>query len=310
MNIIGKRYLFFLISGIIIIPGLIALILWGLKPAIDFTGGSMLEVQFETGKGPKPEQVIAIYKGFVENSEVQVVSSTEGDQLTIRSIQIDNATKDKIVAAMGEKFNSKVTVSRFDSVGPTIGKETSLYAGLAVAAASLGILFWIWFAFRGIPHAYRYGTAAIIAMLHDVAVMIGVSALLSKAFGWEIDALFLTALLTVIGFSVHDTIVVFDRIRENQTIYRNLDYTTVVNHSILQTLDRSINTSLTVMITLAALALLGGVTLRHFVLILLIGVFSGTYSSIFNAAPILVVWENREWKNWFKPKDKMTVNVN
>jgi preprotein translocase subunit SecF len=310
MNIIGKRYLFFLISGIIIIPGLIALILWGLKPAIDFTGGSMLEVQFETGKGPKPEQVIGIYKGFVENSEVQVVSSTEGDQLTIRSIQIDNATKDKIVAAMGEKFSSKVTVSRFDSVGPTIGNETSLYAGLAVAAASLGILFWIWFAFRGIPHAYRYGTAAIIAMLHDVAVMIGVSAMFSKAFGWEIDALFLTALLTVIGFSVHDTIVVFDRIRENQTIYRNLDYTTVVNHSILQTLDRSINSSLTVMITLAALALLGGVTLRHFVLILLIGVFSGTYSSIFNAAPILVVWENREWKNWFKRKDKMTVNVN
>ena len=175
---------------------------------------------------------------------------------------------------------------------------------LAVAGRHLGILFYISFAFRGIPHAFRYGTAAIIAMLHDVAVVLGVSAIFGKLFGWEIDSLFLTALLTVIGFSVHDTIVVFDRIRENQTIYRNLPFMTVVNHSIVQTLDRSINTQLTVMFTLAALALFGGVTIRHFVVILLVGVFSGTYSSIFNAAPILVVWENQEWKNWFKPRDK------
>jgi preprotein translocase subunit SecF len=137
-------------------------------------------------------------------------------------------------------------------------------------------------------------------MLHDVLVVIGVEAILAYFLGWEADALFLTALLTVIGFSVHDTIVVFDRIRENSHIYRRIDYETLVNHSIVQTLDRSINTQLTVMFTLFALVLFGGESIRHFVTILLVGIFSGTYSSIFNAAPLLVVWENREWKNWFR----------
>jgi preprotein translocase subunit SecF len=246
--------------------------------------------------------VIAVYQRL-SIQDVQVQSS-EGDVLIIRSKQIDEATKNKIVDALSKDFSSAVTVDRFDTVGPTIGSQVSQGASLAVAGAALGILLFIWFAFRGIPHSFRFGTAAVIAMLHDVLVVLGVSAIFGKIFGWEIDALFLTALLTVIGFSVHDTIVVFDRIRENETIHRNLPFTTVVNHSIVQTLDRSINTQLTVMITLLALALLGGVTIRHFVVTLLIGVFSGTYSSIFNAAPILVVWENKEWQNWFKPKDK------
>jgi preprotein translocase subunit SecF len=139
-------------------------------------------------------------------------------------------------------------------------------------------------------------------MLHDVLVVIGMEAIIGHFLGWQADSLFLTALLTVIGFSVHDTIVVFDRIRENSNLYRRVDYITIVNHSIVQTLDRSINTQLTVMITLLALALFGGITIRHFVIILLIGVFSGTYSSIFNASPILVVWENKEWRNWFRRK--------
>ncbi len=151
-------------------------------------------------------------------------------------------------------------------------------------------------------HAGRYGTAAIIAMFHDVLVVVGVEAILAYFLGWEVDAMFLTALLTVIGFSVHDTIVVFDRIRENSTVYRRIDYETLVNHSIVQTLVRSINTQLTVLFTLFALVLFGGESIRHFVIILLVGILSGTYSSIFNAAPILVVWENREWRTWFKRK--------
>jgi preprotein translocase subunit SecF len=141
-------------------------------------------------------------------------------------------------------------------------------------------------------------------MLHDVLVVLGVEAMFGFFLGWEADALFLTALLTVIGFSVHDTIVVFDRVRENSSIYRRVEYETLVNHSIVQTLDRSITTQLTVMFTLTALALFGGESIRHFVIILLIGIFSGTYSSIFNAAPILVVWENREWRNWFGRKNE------
>jgi preprotein translocase subunit SecF len=133
-------------------------------------------------------------------------------------------------------------------------------------------------------------------------VVVGVEAMLGFFLGWQADSLFLTALLTVIGFSVHDTIVVFDRIRENLSAYRRVDFESVINHSVVQTLDRSINTQLTVMFTLSALALFGGDSIRHFVIILLVGVFSGTYSSIFNASPILVVWENQEWKNWFGGK--------
>ena len=166
--------------------------------------------------------------------------------------------------------------------------------------AAIFIVLYIWYAFRNLPHAVRYGVCAIIAMLHDVLVVIGLASLFGLLFGWEVDSLFLTALLTVIGFSVHDTIVVFDRIRENLTRLRGQQYDLVVNHSILQTLDRSINTQLTVLFTLFALALFGGVTIRQFVITLLIGILSGTYSSIFNAAPLLVVWEKGEFGKLFR----------
>ena len=215
---------------------------------------------------------------------------------------MEDSTKIQIVDEMEKQFGGPITVDRFETVGPSIGQEVALRAAGAVALAALGIMLYITFAFRGVEHAFRYGISAIIAMLHDVFVVIGIEAILGQFLSWEVDALFLTALLTVIGFSVHDTIVVFDRIRENSNIYRRLPYETVVNHSIVQTLVRSINTQLTVMFTLLALFIFGGVTIRHFVLILLVGVLSGTYSSIFNAAPILVVWENREWRNWFRPK--------
>jgi len=167
---------------------------------------------------------------------------------------------------------------------------------MALGLSCLAIMAYIWFRFGNL----KYGTATVIAMLHDVLVVVSVQVLLTHFLGWEIDSLFLTALLTVIGFSVHDTIVVFDRIRENQRLHRRLAYETMVNHSIVQTLARSINTQLTVMLTLLALLLFGGVTMQHFVTILLVGVLSGTYSSIFNASPILVVWENREWRTWFR----------
>ena len=188
---------------------------------------------------------------------------------------------------------------RFESVGPTIGREVTIRAIGTIALAAIAILLYIWYAFRGVKNSYRYGVSAIIAMLHDVAVVFGMQAILSHFLGWEVDALFLTAVLTVISFSVHDSIVVFDRIRENAGRIRRESYEEVVNQSIVQTMTRSINTQLTVFLTLLALLLFGGSTLRHFIVILMIGLLSGTYSSIFNAAPILVVWENREWKTWF-----------
>jgi preprotein translocase subunit SecF len=284
----------------VIIPGLIALIIWGLPLAIDFTGGSLLQVRFDSGTSPSPDVVRQIYNQFGFNDVLIQTSGNDG--LIVRTKHMEENIEVQIVDELQKQSGSVITVERFETVGPSIGQEVALRAAGAVGLAALGIMLYITFAFRGVEHAFRYGISAIIAMLHDVLVVIGVEAILGKFLGWEVDALFLTALLTVIGFSVHDTIVVFDRIRENSNIYRRLPYETVVNHSIVQTLVRSINTQLTVMFTLLALFIFGGVTIRHFVLILLIGVLSGTYSSIFNAAPILVVWENREWRNWFKPK--------
>jgi preprotein translocase subunit SecF len=297
-DIIGKRYLYFLISLIVIVPGVIALIVWGLPLAIDFTGGSALEVKFDAGKVPQPAQVITLYATF-NYSDVQV-QTTDNDTLIIRSKDMPEDVKNNIVNAMKTQFNSSVTIQSFDSVGPVIGAEVSARAAEAVVVAAVFILIYITWAFRKVQHAFRFGTAAIIAMLHDTLVVLGVEALGGHFLGWEADSLFLTALLTVIGFSVHDTIVVFDRIRENSAIFPRLPFEKVVNHSIMQTFARSINTQLTVMVCTAALALFGGVTIRHFATILLVGIFSGAYSSVFNASPILVVWENKEWRNWFR----------
>jgi preprotein translocase subunit SecF len=239
----------------------------------------------------------------ISNPEVQPLGT---DGLSIRSREMNDATKTKVVAALKSQYGGgqDVVIQNFNQVTASVGAEVARAAAIAVVMASLAILLYIWYAFRKVNHPFRFGVAAIIATIHDTLVVLGMGAILGHFLGWQVDSLFLTALLTVIGFSVHDTIVVFDRIRENSNIYRRVEFETVVNHSIVQTMDRSINTQLTVMITLLALALFGGDTIHHFVVILLIGVFSGTYSSIFNASPILVVWENKEWRNWFHRKEE------
>ena len=312
MNIIKNRYWYFLISLLVIVPGIIFMVLHAAETGrgpialgIDFTGGSLLEVQF-SGTRLTPEQVTAIYNNLSTASQPikdPVIQQLGQDSLSIRSKAMDDATKGEIVTEMEKQSGSTVTTLNFTSVSASVGAEVTRSAGFAILMAAVAILAYIWFAFRRVEHAFRYGAAAIIAMLHDVLVVIGTEAILGYFLGWEADALFLTALLTVIGFSVHDSIVVFDRVRENTTIYRHLDYETLVNHSVVQTLDRSIVTQLTVMFTLLSLVLFGGDSIRHFVIILLVGIFSGTYSSIFNASPILVVWEKQEWKTWFRRKE-------
>jgi preprotein translocase subunit SecF len=304
MNIVGKRYLYFAISLIVIVPGIIGLIIWGLPLAVDFSGGSLVELKFESGQPPSLEQVRQVYtqNGF-QDAEPR---SSGADGIIVRTPHLDDATNNQIIAALQAEIEQPITIVSFESVGPTVGKEVTTRAAGAVAIASLAIMLYIWYAFRGVSNAYRYGISAIIAMLHDVAVVFGVQAILSHFLGWEVDALFLTALLTVIGFSVHDSIVVFDRIRENASKHRRMDFESVVEMSVEQTLVRSINTQLTVFLTLLALVVFGGSTIRHFVVILMIGVLSGTYSSIFNASPILVVWENREWQHWFRKSPKTT----
>ncbi len=295
-DFVGKRYMWFGLSLLIIVPGLLFLIFFGLPLAIDYTGGSLLDIRFE-GAPPQSADVKAVYDqfGFTEAQ----IQSIESNGVQIRTREMDDAKKNEIEAALREKFGT-FTELEFGTVSATIGAEVVQRAAETVAIAAGGIMAYMWFAFRQVPHAFRYSVAAIIAMLHDVLVMIGMGAIFGKLFGWQIDSLYLTALLTVIGFSVHDTIVVFDRIRENLIKRRGERFDVVVNHSIMQTLDRSINTTLTVVFTLLALTLFGGITIRHFVLILLIGIMSGAYSSIFNAAQILVVWEFRDWRRWFR----------
>lgn len=302
MNIVKHRYLYFLISLIIIIPGLFALAVWGLPLSHDFTGGSMLEVQFEEGKALAPAEITGIYQSM--DISDPFVQTSEDNIRIIRSKQIEEETKDIVLTKLKDTSRGDVIVMQFETVGPTIGQEIASRAAITIAMAAIGILLYITWAFRGIPNAFRYGVAAIVAMLHDVIVIIGMGAILGHFMGWEVDTLYLTALLTVIGYSVNDTVVIFDRIRENTHIHRNLPYETIVNHSIVQTLTRSLKTAFTVMVTLLALSMFGGVTIRHFSIVLFIGILSGTYSSIFNAAMILIVWQNREWKDWFKPKNK------
>jgi len=300
MNILGKRYLFFGLSMLIIIPGLIILFARGLPLSVDFRCGSLLEVSF-SAQSPAPAEIISVYQD-TNIKDAQVRTSESGTYI-IRSEFLENETRDVLLKALTARIG-ELTVIRFDNVGPSIGKQVTSRGTLAVAVSSLLVVLFIAWSFRGVQNAFRYGICAILAMIHDVAIIFSITAFGSLLFGWEIDSLFLTALLTVIGFSMQDTIVVFDRIRENSSTYRRLEFETLVNHSIVQTLQRSINTQLmTVEFLLLALALYGGVTLQEFAVILLVGLFSGTYSSIFIAASILVVWENREWQNWFrKPK--------
>jgi len=299
INLLGRRYIFFAISLLIIVPGLVLAIVGGLRLSVDFTGGTLIEFDLNPAPLPQPAEVIAIYNRLgIEDVQVQ---TTGEDSLIARSSFLDDETRAALLADIEAEFNQSPNVLRFDSVGPTVGREVATRALFAVGVAAFIVVIYITFAFRGIPHALRYGICAIIAMIHDVALVISLGAIGGYLWGWQIDALFLTALLTVIGFSVQDKIVVFDRIRENSNIYKKLPFETLVNHSIIQTLQRSINTQLmTVEFMLLALALFGGVTLREFAVILLVGLFSGTYSSIFIAAPVLVVWENHEWKTWFR----------
>ena len=297
MHIMRRRALYYIISLAIILPGIISLAIPPhLKLAVDFTGGTLWELQFQQAVQPAEVKAVMAGKGYPD-----AVVQTSGDRgVLIRSKEISSEgnTKSDILQALQARFGP-ATELRFESVGPVIGQEVATRAIAAVFLASIGILLYIAWAFRKVDHPVRYGLCAIIALLHDALVVLGIFSILGHLFNVEVDSLFVTAVLTVIGFSVHDTIVVFDRIRENARRLHGLSFEDVVNHSLLQTLGRSLATSLTVLFTLSALTLFGGVTIRLFALTLLIGIISGTYSSIFNASALLVSWENGDLARLF-----------
>ena len=301
LNIVAKKYYFFLLSLLIIIPGLVIIAIDGLPLSIDFKGGSLIELEVQPNTAPNPEEVIEIFeKNGIPDAQVQTANQDGATILVIRSSSLSQEKYSLIINELRTRFDRNLEERKFDTVGPSISQSVTQRALLAIAIAAIAVIIYITFAFRGISHAFRYGICAIIAMLHDILVVISIGAVGSRLFGWQMDSLFLTALLTVIGFSTQDKIVVFDRIRENEPILRKVPFEKLVNHSIVQSLQRSINTQLmTVEFLLLSLALFGGATLREMSVILLIGLLSGTYSSIFIAAPILVVWENREWRTWF-----------
>ena len=292
MDIIGKKKWYFAISLLVIIPGLISLLLFGLKLSIDFTGGSRLTLLFP--QNVNNQTVTAVKQSFTQQ-KVEVASiQPSSNQLIIRTAPLSSQTHAIILQTITKEF-PKVKEETYETVGPTIGNETTSNAVKGVLLASVLIVLYIAWAFREVPKpasSWRFGICAIIALLHDVLVVVGIFSILGHFFNVEVDSLFVTALLTVIGFSVHDTIVVFDRIREN--LKKNIlgSFDEVVNDSILQTMTRSLNTSLTVVLVLFTLLLFGGESTKWFIAALLIGVVSGTYSSIFNASQLLVVWHD------------------
>jgi len=290
MNIIGRKNYYFALSLLVVIPGIIALFLWGLNLSIDFTGGSRLTLSF---KDEVKESVVQQVRKNFEDQRIKVASLEKSKNLIfVRTDPMDQNQNSKLISSLSEDFKD-VTQKEFETIGPIIGREIALNALKAVVIASVLIVLYITWSFRKVPKpasSIRFGVCAIAALIHDVLVVVGVFAILGHFFNVEIDSLFVTAVLTIIGFSVHDTIVVFDRIRENLRKSINTKFSEIVNDSILQTLGRSLNTSLTVILVLVSLLIFGGESIRWFVVALLIGIISGTYSSIFNAAPLLVLW--------------------
>jgi len=290
VRFVERKWWYFAFSGLLIIPGLIFLLLGGLKPGIEFKGGTLLDRRFDTP--PTIAEVTAVMNDLGRREAI--VQAAEGGRIEIRTFEMK---PDELVAAenaLKAKFGANVEVNP-STVSPSFSGELIDNAVRSIALASVLIVLLIAYAFRNFGWgAFRYGIAAIISLLHDAAVVLGFFAALGFFFNVEIDSLLVTAVLTIIGFSVHDTIVVFDRIRENLRLNPGEALNPVINFSIMQTLARSVITSLTVVLTLLALYLFGGFSMRNFALALLVGIVSGTYSSIFNASQIISLWQEVE----------------
>ncbi len=288
-NVLKYYKVWFIISGLILAFGIFSLASFGLRLGIDFTGGSLTEIkfnsQYDLGKVEN-----ALKEKNIEGAQLQ---TTENFGLIIKTKPLEKDQHDEMMAAIKDEAGD-FQQERFESIGPIIGAELKQKAFYQLLFVSLGILIYIGYAFRKVAKpitSWKFGVAAVIALFHDLLFVVGVFSILGKYKGIEVDSMFVTAVLTVLGFSVHDTIVVFDRIRENLKIYAGRGVEYVVNHSIAQTLVRSLNTSLTVLFVLLALLLFGGETIRYFVLALFIGIIVGTYSSIFVASPMLMLMQ-------------------
>lgn len=295
-HIVEKKLWYFIISLVVIIPGTISLFLFGLNRSIDFTGGTRVQLLFP--KTVTTEMKDDISEVFAAEKLPAPQIQVSGKEVFLKTAPLSDTQGKKLLEDLEKKVGT-FKQEEFATVGPAVGKEITLNALKAVAISSLLIVLYIAYSFRSVPKptsSWKFGVCTVIALLHDALVLVGVFSLLGYFFHVEVDSLFVTAVLTVIGFSVHDTIVVFDRIRENLKRVSGVSFPDIVNDSILQTMSRSINTSVTALLVLFTLLLFGGESIRWFVVALFIGIASGTYSSIFNAAPLLVLWEEIDAK--------------
>ncbi len=286
INFMKFRNLYFLISGTFLLASILSLIFWGLKPSIDFTGGALLEVTIENTEvsvaTDKMEELV-LQVNDVNVSSIQSVKDTKN--YIIKLNNIDESKKTEIITKLNDEYKN-VKEARFETVGPTLGKELMIKTLSAISIAAVLILLYVAYQFK----SRIYGLSAILAMLHDTIILIGSFSIFGKIFNVEIDTLFVTAVLTTLSFSVHDTIVVFDRIRESLKQSPNAKPVDVVNKAVTQTLSRSINNSMTIIFMLTALSLLGGASIKWFSVALLVGTVTGTYSSTFVAVPLLLVF--------------------
>ena len=289
-DIVGKRFWFFLISGVVILIAIISLATFGLKPGIEFSSGAIVTVSFEQEIDQDDLKQELASLGYT-NALIQ--RTGEGDFL-IRTHELTGEDKTNLEDALASKFGH-LSETEFNSVSPMIAAETTRNAAIAIAIAAVGILLYITWAFRRMPKPFYYGTCAIIALLHDALVALGVFSILGGILGWEINLMFITGVLAVIGYSVNNTVVVFDRIRENLSKDVKADFATVVNNSLVETLSRSLNTSLTTLFVVLALLFFVGASIQNFAVVLLVGIIAGTFSSLCIAPQLLVVWEKREW---------------
>lgn len=292
-DIVGRRPLWYMVSLALVLPGILFVIYslatrGTLLPlSIDYTGGTLWEMRFAQDIAPADVRQVFVERGYADTFAFHV-ENDQTVQVKFKDISADE--KLTLQAAVTERLG-EFEERFYRSIGPAIGSEVSRAALGAVVIAAIGILLYIAWAFRQVSHPFRYGTCAVIALVHDVLVTVTFVGVMNLIAGWEVDALFLTAILTVIGFSVNDTIVVFDRIRENVRRYRAEPFGVVANRSLLETMQRSLGTQITVLLVLVAILVFGGASLQQFMATMLVGMVSGTFSSIFNATPLLVAWE-------------------
>jgi len=291
-KIIQKRKIWLSISSLLVGLSIVFLAMWGLDLGIDFTGGSLLEVKF-----PQERPAIEEIKSTINELELEgevVIQPTEEKNALIRFQSIEENVHIQIYNKLAEKYPENLQEERYESIGPAIGQELKTKAIYAIVVVILAIVAYIAWAFRKVSwpvKSWKYGVIAIVALVHDVLIVLGIFAILGRFMGVEVGLPFVAALLTILGYSVNDSIVVFDRIRENLGRVTKTNFEGIVNRSVNETIIRSINTSLTTLAVLIMIFIFGGASIKFFVLALMIGVLSGTYSSIFLASPLLVVWE-------------------